>query len=129
MLQFFLYFSILRKSAAGRNESNNRKRLASLVFNYHAEKAPFKYIILIFTFIIMHLKNRCDSFGNRPVTASSQNRRAGGGRIRSGSTGNKPQTVNSQPRSSTITLRIREPPHQQQSQQHNFKHNAETKIA
>lgn len=37
---------------------------------------------------------RCDSFGNRPVTATSQNRKTGpGGRVRSGSTGNRPQTV------------------------------------
>lgn len=104
---------------------------------------------------------RCDSFGNRPVTApSSHNRRNAsgpGGRVRSGSTGNRPQVVNSnsrpwsqnprhhnsasnanagggtndthsqQSRSQTITrpannssFTIREPPHQQQSQQHNF---------
>lgn len=38
---------------------------------------------------------RCDSFGNRPVNAtSSQNRKTGpGGRVRSGSTGNRPQTA------------------------------------
>lgn len=38
---------------------------------------------------------RCDSFGNRSVTAtSSHNRRSGpGGRVRSGSTGNRPHTV------------------------------------
>lgn len=111
---------------------------------------------------------RCDSFGNRPVTApSSQNRKNAfgpGGRVRSGSTGNRPQVANNSnrtwrtenprhhnsasnssgandthnqqssqsqqqsTRSQTITrptaanssFTIREPPHQQQSQQHNF---------
>lgn len=43
----------------------------------------------------LYVKYRCDSFGNRPVTAtSSQNRKTGpGGRVRSGSTGNRPQTA------------------------------------
>lgn len=111
-----------------------------------------------------NLFSRCDSFGNRPVTApSSQYRKNAfgpGGRVRSGSTGNRPQVANnsnrpwsnqsrhhnsasnsnanndthnqqssqSQPssRSQTITrpnnpsFTIRDPPHQQQSQQHNF---------
>ncbi|XP_055324595.1 la-related protein 1 isoform X6 [Sitodiplosis mosellana] len=86
-------------------------------------------------------RKRCDSFGNRPVTATSsqQNRKTGpGGRVRSGSTGNRPQTANrqnhiqqqSQPQQNSQsnpqqqqkrqTFTIREPPHQQQSQQHNF---------
>lgn len=95
-------------------------------------------------------RKRCDSFGNRPVVTatSSQNRKTGpGGRVRSGSTGNRPQTAthnrqnhnqqhtqsqhNSQsnaiqqqqqhqPQQKRQTFTIREPPHQQQSQQHNF---------
>lgn len=109
---------------------------------------------------------RCDSFGNRPVTAPSsqyrKNTNGPGGRVRSGSTGNRPQVANrpwsqhprhhntasnasgtndthnqqssqnqhqqqqQSSRSQTITrpanssFTIREPPHQQQSQQHNF---------
>lgn len=50
----------------------------------------------LFCELSLYLSNfRCDSFGNRPVTAtSSQNRKTGpGGRVRSGSTGNRPQTA------------------------------------
>ncbi|XP_031620917.1 la-related protein 1-like isoform X2 [Contarinia nasturtii] len=84
-------------------------------------------------------RKRCDSFGNRAVTAtSSQNRKTGpGGRVRSGSTGNRPQTAinrqqnhiqiqsqqnsqSNQQQQKRQTFTIREPPHQQQSQQHNF---------
>lgn len=116
------------------------------------------------TFFVSRFFSRCDSFGNRPVTAPSsqyrKNASGHGGRVRSGSTGNRPQVANSsnrpwsnqsrhhnsasnssanndthsqqssqsQPssRSQTITrpnnssFTIREPPHQQQSQQHNF---------
>lgn len=90
---------------------------------------------------------RCDSFGNRPVTAPSQNRKQFGGRVRSGSTGNRPQVVSNRPWSSqandndkqkqtqsnqqkdqtksttsrpSSTFTIREPPHQQQAQQQHF---------
>lgn len=120
----------------------------------------------LFSFNFLLHTIRCDSFGNRPVTApTSQNRSV---RVRSGSTGNRPQAVNhnynkqqasNQQRGSTstnnesqsghqkqnhqqpqqksqqqnqpstqkthttrpaTTFTIREPPHQQQSQQHNF---------
>lgn len=93
------------------------------------------------------MQNRCDSFGNRPVTAPSQNRKQFGGRVRSGSTGNRPQVVTNRPWSSqksdndkakqqhqsnqqtdqtkstsrpSSTFTIREPPHQQQAQQQHF---------
>lgn len=82
---------------------------------------------------------RCDSFGNRPVNATNNHYRKnsfGSGRVRSGSTGNRPVKVNNSyrpvrysaandtpitrappPRAPVV---IREPPHQQPSQQHNF---------
>lgn len=59
--------------------------------------------------------SRCDSYGNRPVTAtsSSQNRKNNGasGRTRSGSTGNRPQTVNNNRQNHS------QPQNQQNSQQ------------
>lgn len=83
---------------------------------------------------------RCDSFGNRPVDVSNNRNRKnsfGTGRVRSGSTGNRPVKVNNyirplrqQPGSGNTeqhksnrgssTIITRAPPHQQQSQQHNF---------
>lgn len=89
---------------------------------------------------------RCDSFGNRPVNVTNNYHRKnsfGSGRVRSGSTGNRPVKVNNnirsvrQPVANTAQFNesttnkaqhaqrssqfvIRQPPHQQQSQQHNF---------
>lgn len=87
---------------------------------------------------------RCDSFGNRPVNVTNNYHRKnsfGSGRVRSGSTGNRPVKVNNnfrsirQPTANTAQFNdtnkphhtnrssqfvIRQPPHQQQSQQHNF---------
>lgn len=82
---------------------------------------------------------RCDSFGNRSVNVSNNHYRKnsfGSGRVRSGSTGNRPVKVNNAYHSNRHTptndtpitrappsrpaIVIREPPHQQPSQQHNF---------
>lgn len=77
----------------GRNDNYNRKRFDSVYLHI-----LIKRNMLLMDFILICVVaffSRCDSFGNRPVTAtSSQNRRSGpGGRVRSGSTGNRPQTA------------------------------------
>lgn len=83
----------------GRNDNYNRKRFESVYTNHQmkcvANKFPSDIFIVLFFFFFFFHYYRCDSFGNRPVTAtSSQNRRTGpGGRVRSGSTGNRPQTA------------------------------------
>lgn len=64
--------------------------------------------------IISFTKHRCDSFGNRPVTATSQYRKSNGpgGRTRSGSTGNRPQTVNTNNRQNQNSQQTQQNSHQ-----------------
>lgn len=97
-------------------------------------------------YFVYFIENRCDSFGNRHVEVTNNRNRKnsfGTGRVRSGSTGNRPvkaynharplrqQTTGSasgvtNSSGASQTNRVasqvitRQPPHHEQSQQHNF---------